>query len=219
MKAPNRILVWSIPTVIFLFACALTPPPPTAIPSGGVIFKDDFANEDGGWDKVTDEYGTTAYADGKYLISVTDTMSYLIADPETKGDFSDVVIDVDALASGETVHDMGILCRIQDTDNFYYFIISSDGFYAVGKFKDGEDTLIGSEEMTADENGVINTGSADNHLRADCIGNTLTLYANGEKLFETTDTDFTGGGVGLIAGAYEEAPVSVFFDNFVVTKP
>jgi hypothetical protein len=219
MKASSRVPIWSIPAVLFVFACALTPPPPTAVPSGGTIFQDDFSNKDGDWDVLSDEFGTTAYGDGNYVISVTDTMSYLIADPEAKGDFSDVRIDVDVVAGGGTVYDAGIVCRHQDDDNFYYLLISSDGYYAIAKFKDGESSLIGMEEMSEDTDGAINTDGPENHIRAECIGSKLALYANGEKLFETTDTDFTGGTVGLIAGSYDDAPVTVTFDNFVVTKP
>jgi hypothetical protein len=219
MRASNRVLAWTIPAVLFLFACALTPPPPTAVPSGGTIFTDDFSSKDGDWDVISDEYGTTAYGDGNYVISVSDTMSYLIADPEVEGDFSDVRIDVDVVSGGGSVYDAGIICRLQDDDNFYYFIIASDGFYAIGKFKDGEDNLLGMEEMAEDEDGIIHTDTPDNHIRAECIGSKLALYANGEKLFETTDTDFTGGTVGLIAGSYEDAPITVIFDDFLVTKP
>jgi hypothetical protein len=73
--------------------------------------------------------------------------------------------------------------------------------------------------MRQDNAGIINTGTADNHLRADCVGDTLTLYANGVQLFQTQDSDFAKGNVGLIAGSYDTAPVTVYFDNFVVTQP
>jgi hypothetical protein len=116
-------------------------------------------------------------------------------------------------------HDMGIICRYQDSENFYYFLVSSDGYYAVGKVKDGTEELIGTTDMRQDKRGVIHTGAADNHLRADCVGDTLTLYANGAKLFQAQDSDFARGNVGLIAGSYDDAPITVYFDNFVVTKP
>jgi hypothetical protein len=219
MKVNIRPLAWILPSFVFLFACSIMPQAGTPVPSGGVIFEDDFSDDSSGWDALTDEYGTTAYSDGRYLISVADTMSYLYADPDKPSNLADAQIEVDVLESPDVVHDSGILCRIQDADNFYYFMIASDGYYAIGKFKDGEEEILGSEDMIEDTGGVIHTGVKANHLRADCIGDTLTLYANGTKLFETKDSDFGSGGVGLIAGSYDEAPVSVFFDNFVVTKP
>jgi hypothetical protein len=231
MKIPNRITVWAIPSAVLLFACSFTSAASdtsntpaaaktnTPDPSGTILFEDDFSDDTKGWEDITDDYGTTGISDGAYLISVADSMSYLIADPDEGGSYADVSIEVDILASDETPHDMGVICRYQDDDNFYYLIIASDGYYAIGKFQDGEDTLVELDEMPADENGVILNGSAANHMRADCIGDTLTLYANGTKLLEVQDTNFTEGSVGLIAGSYDDAPVNVLFDNFVVRIP
>ncbi|MGB7538034.1 MAG: hypothetical protein WBM17_05815 [Anaerolineales bacterium] len=242
MKISNRVTVWAIPAAVLLFSCSSlsevsgmlstvealatpdasgvsnTAPASTADSSGTILFEDDFSDDSKGWGAVTDEYGTTGFSDGAYIISVADSMSYLLADPDTAGTYTDVSIEVDILASDETPHDMGVICRYQDDDNFYYLIISSDGYYAVGKFKDGEDLLVELDEMPADENGVIQTGMAANHLRADCVGDTLTLYANGKQLLEVQDSDFSEGGVGLIAGSYDDAPIIVLFDNFIVKK-
>ncbi len=220
MKKSSRLFAWVLPSILLVFACSVLPEGlvPTDVPSGRTLFEDFFEDEDGGWDAISDQYGVTAYSDGKYMISVDDAMSFLYSDPDLTGNFTDTRIEVDIVGSEEQFHDMGVICRIQDSDNFYYFIISSDGYYAIGKFKDGEDTLIGMEEMLQDEDGVINQGVADNHIQADCIGNTLTLYANGVKLQEVTDSAFADGNVGLIAGSYEDVPISVFFDNFVVKK-
>jgi hypothetical protein len=66
---------------------------------------------------------------------------------------------------------------------------------------------------------AVNAGSTPNKLRADCVGSTLTLYANGQMLATVTDTSFTTGDVGLLVGTFDEPNVSVQFDNFVVTKP
>jgi len=227
MKSQNRLLVWLIPVVALLFACSIMPQGTagtsaagsTAAAASSVIFQDDFSDKSNDWNSLTDEYGTTDYADSKYLISVANTHSYLYTTPDTLGDTMDVRVEVDVLKSVDTPHDMGILCRFQDADNFYFFLVASDGYYAIGKFKDGEEQLIGSDEMKADDNSVINTGAADNHVRGDCVGDTLTLYANGTKLFQVQDSDFKKGNVGLLAGSYDDAPVSVYFDNFVVTKP
>jgi hypothetical protein len=62
-------------------------------------------------------------------------------------------------------------------------------------------------------------GDATNHIRADCVGDTLTLYVNGEKLAEAKDSDFTSGDVGLMAGTFDQVGVDIRFDNFVVSRP
>jgi hypothetical protein len=191
----------------------------TVASSTSEIFKDDFSDSSSGWDTITDASGTTDYSDGKYLISVPDASTYLFATPSTLADTTDVRIEVDVLKSDDVPHDMGIICRYQDSDNFYYLLVSSDGYFAIGKFKAGTEELIGTTDMRPDKGGVVHPGAADNHLRADCIGDTLTLYANGTKLFQVQDSDFVKGNVGLIAGSYKDTPITVYFDNFVVTKP
>jgi hypothetical protein len=66
---------------------------------------------------------------------------------------------------------------------------------------------------------AIHQGSALNHIRADCIGDTLTLYANGVKLAEVKDTRFPKGDVGLIAGTYDAPGTDIRFDDFTVYQP
>ena len=58
-----------------------------------------------------------------------------------------------------------------------------------------------------------------NHIRADCIGNELTLYVNGQQVATATDSEFTGGDIGVIAGTFSTPGTDIHFDNFVVTRP
>ena len=52
-----------------------------------------------------------------------------------------------------------------------------------------------------------------------CAGSKLSLFANGQKLEEAQDAEFSSGDVGLLAGAYHVEGVDIVFDNFVVKKP
>jgi hypothetical protein len=113
--------------------------------------------------------------------------------------------------------DMGIICRYKDESNFYFLRITSDGYYGISKLVDGEESLLGSEELQSSSQ--IKTGTETNRLRADCVGNTLTLYANGQVLASVTDDSLTGGDVGLIAGTFDQAGNDARFDNFVVYRP
>jgi len=56
-------------------------------------------------------------------------------------------------------------------------------------------------------------------VRADCVGSTLTLYVNGEKLEQVTDSTFDSGDVGLLGGSFETGGVDLLFDNFIVYQP
>jgi hypothetical protein len=66
---------------------------------------------------------------------------------------------------------------------------------------------------------VIHTGTARNHVRGDCIGNTLTLYVNGVKLAEVQDSSLGIGDVGILAGSFDQPGVDILFNNFIVKKP
>jgi hypothetical protein len=58
-------------------------------------------------------------------------------------------------------------------------------------------------------------GNLDVYLRAECTGNRLALFANGQLLDEQTDSSLPNGYVGVIAASYAE-DVTVMFDDFDV---
>jgi hypothetical protein len=83
-------------------------------------------------------------------------------------------VDV-AKINGPDENRIGLLCRFVG-DNYYFFMVSSDGYYGIGKVEDGVQSLIGTDAMPPSE--AIKQGQATNHIRADCIGSALLLYAN-----------------------------------------
>ena len=119
---------------------------------------------------------------------------------------------------GPDENDLGVICRYKDDSNFYFITISSDGYYGVNKFLDGEQSLVGMDALQFNDT-IVKTGSATNHIQVKCIGSNLTLSANGQVLADVIDTDFAAGDVGLIVGTYDTAGADILFDNFVVAKP
>ncbi len=155
------------------------------------------------------------YDGGGYRILVNALQANFWSTPHK--DFGDVRIEVDAgKLGGPDANRLGLICR-SNGSSYYFFIISSDGYYGIGSFAQGRSTLIGQSEMQYSDK--IKTGADINHLRADCIGNVLTFYANGFQLAQVQDASFTHGEVGLLAGAFDQPGVDVVFDNFIVFKP
>ena len=76
--------------------------------------------------------------------------------------------------------------------------------------------MLGQTEMQPSEFIQVN---GINHLRADCVGNTLSFYVNFNEVAVVQDTDFPSGDVGLLAGAFSDPGVDVMFDHFVVIQP
>jgi hypothetical protein len=213
----TRLLTILVILAFATIACKAAAPAAdsTSVPSN-VLFQDEFSNSKSGWDQNTTDEGVTDYADGVYKILVNVANTDIWANPGL--DFSDTRIEVDATKiAGDDNNDFGVICRYKDTNNFYEFILSSDGYYGIAKVINGDQTLIGSDKMPPSDK--IKTGSDTNHLRADCVGSTLTIYVNGEKLAEVTDTDLTGGDVGLFAGSFDTPGTEIHFDNFSVLKP
>lgn len=189
-------------------------PSPT-IGNDQVLFQDDFSDPSSGWLTERDEDHIIDYENGSFRIwgnrSQFDYWSI------TNLNFGDVRIEVDATKlGGPDNNSYGIICRYNQ-ENFYGFIISSDGYYGISKRKIGDHQIIGAEGMKTSP--VIQKGAASNHIRADCIGNVLTLYINGEKLQEVTDSEFTLGDVGLLAGSFDVGGIDIRFSHFQVLKP
>ncbi len=131
--------------------------------------------------------------------------------------FADVRMEVDSgKIGGPDENRIGLICRYSGSD-YYFFMITSDGFYGVGIFSGGKAQLLGQSEMLSDGN--IKTGLAVNHLRADCMGDTLTFYINGSQVTSLKDTTLKSGDIGLLAGTFTQPGVDVIFDNFVALKP
>ena len=55
-------------------------------------------------------------------------------------------------------------------------------------------------------------------INASCDGAQLSVGINGNLLATGTDGDFDSGGVGLIAGTWENSGMIVSFDNFEVIE-
>ncbi|NTV37154.1 MAG: hypothetical protein HGA53_09385, partial [Anaerolineaceae bacterium] len=133
--------------------------------------------------------------------------------------FSDARIEVDVMVAGGPVNNaFGVICRYQDKDNFYGFIVSADGYYGIIKMKDGNRVVLtnnGSMEYRPE----LKIGLGAYHLQAVCSGINLSLSVDGVQLAEVVDPDFVKGDTGLMAGSYDLPGVDLLFDNFSVYQP
>jgi hypothetical protein len=185
----------------------------------GSLFQDDFGDRRSGWGEDQRETFERGYEDGKYVIKLHEPNWFAWAYPGER--FDDVSVDVDVrLVSGSQDSHFGVMCRHETLDNFYYFAISADGYYAIFRRVDGGDM----ESLTGDGNqmvpsAAIKTGEQDNHLLAVCQGDQLSLYANGQLLETVTDDTHARGDVGIGVGSGAAGDVRVQFDDLVVARP
>ena len=214
----NRTILLIVALVAVSLACALTPSTNTvqpSVPSGGVLYQDDFSRNSSGWNRMQANEGIMDYDAGGFRILVNALQTNFWTSPSRN--FTDVRIEVDeGKLAGPDENRIGLVCRFNGSD-YYFFIISSDGYYGVGLFSGGKAALLGQSEMQLSEN--INKGLAINHLRADCVGSTLTFYVNGFQVAQAQDSTLASGDVGILAGTFATPGVDIVFDNFVVLQP
>ncbi len=96
------------------------------------------------------------------------------------------------------------------------FLITSDGYYGIMKMKDGERIMVGAGGGNVSELDRHPQGAAANEIVAECVGDHLALYVNGELVADVRDGAFASGDVGLIAGTFDEGGVEIHFDDFFV---
>ena len=205
---------------VLLLALLISSCAPTAAPvatpakSGDILYQEEFENNTSGWDRISNDNGIMDYDSGGYRMLVNTSGYNLWSTPEKN--FADVRVEVDLFRlNGPAENRMGVMCRYQN-GNYYFFVISNDGYYAIGKFIGGKALLLGQTEMNASE---FILKDAVNHLRADCVGNTLTFYVNFNEVASVQDRDLPNGDVGLLTGAFDESGVDVLYDHFLVIQP
>lgn len=208
-------LILALASLACQFSVPLAPTPTPLTQPGETLFYDDFTNPSSGWDHFASAEGTMDYDGSGYRFLVNALQANFWSTPGKS--FRDVRMEVDvAKLGGPDENRIGLLCRFTE-GNYYFFLVSSDGYYTIGKYIGGKVIQLGQSEMQFSE--AVHTGLAVNHLRADCIGDTFTLYINGSPVAQAQDGDFVEGDVGLLAGTFNQPGVDVIFDNFVVLKP
>ncbi|HPS32327.1 MAG TPA: hypothetical protein PKW57_02395 [Anaerolineaceae bacterium] len=180
---------------------------------GEILLEDDFSTTDKAW-YTGEEDGNSIKNLGGIMEFTVVKESWLIWTESTLLDTPDVVIEVDALLwDGDLTNNYGVMCRYVDEDNYYSLTIANDGYVEILKYVGGEAELLYGEMQLAgfDEN--------LNHIAASCIGETLSLYVNGDFIASVEDSSLESGDVGLVVGTYDLPPVTVRFDNFIAYTP
>jgi hypothetical protein len=138
--------------------------------------------------------------------------------PGAVTEIKDAVVEVDATVTGNGPQsdddEWGIICRAVDSANYYTLGINADGRPTIWKLKDYKWTHL----RTGSPSDAVRLGTDTNHLRADCVGDKLTLCVNGRRVLQAEDSEFESGQVGLVAEQNGEA-IDVSFDDFVIKIP
>lgn len=193
---------------------------PVTCDSPTTLFSDDFNGErDCGWAIYSRGGGSAAIENASMRITVSQPGQMWWTNPGRM--FDDVIITAEARqVSGPNDNAYGLICRYQSEENFYVFLISGDGYYAIGKYQSGaENVTYLTPDGQFQVSDAIHTGIATNEMRASCIGNQLSLEVNGVPLISVTDPTFVTGDIGVAAGTLAAGTAIVEFDNVQVVAP
>ncbi|MCC6612940.1 MAG: hypothetical protein IT320_05635 [Anaerolineae bacterium] len=180
-------------------------------------------------------------ADGRVVVSngVSNNVAFSVADPY----FADFDLRAEAQAiNGPLDNGYGVVFRYIDPENFYLFLVSSDGYYEVTRVLGGV-----QRDLSAwVDSELVHQGlNAINHLRVVARGNQFTFYVNdapvqlcipsdpeaistyrsglgciGGTMQDTlTDASLPIGKVGVAAMSLGEPDVEASFDNLTVYSP
>lgn len=190
----------------------LPPPQPTQNYQLGEMTLYDPFDRTGEWRTYDMEGIQLDMRDGAFYASIQ-TPQYVWTQNRTSHD--DVVIEVEAFNQNDEDEAIyGVMCRASPQNNGwgYYFLVTSDGYYAIRQGRGGElKPLVASLQSDA-----IVRGMGRNRLRAVCIDDYLALYVNGEFVAETRDHLYKEGYSGLAVGLFDPGSLDVRFDDLRV---
>lgn len=213
------LALWLLP--MLLSACLLNrPDEPDPCNEGGTLLNDDFeGTRNCGWALYSRSGASAEVADGVLRVATGQPGQIWWTNPGRE--FDDTVITVRAQpVGGSDDNAYGVICRYQNSENFYVFLISGDGFYVIGKYQRGSAQV---QYLTGDgqyqPSDAIRQGTAANEIRASCIGNELSLTVNGTPVATVTDPTFVLGDIGLAASTFQPGSSVIEFDDLAVIAP
>jgi hypothetical protein len=163
--SPQPVITQPVAPVVTMQPAMKTPRSgQTALPgfNPNGVFMDDFSNHDSGWGKNRSDDYILAYENGGYRIWVNKS-EYIYWSTLAKSLPGDLAIEVDATKTGgPDENGLGVLCRYQDENNFYMFVIRTDGYVLISKEVGGEDVGLSSEQLQPSD--AVHQGSASNHI-------------------------------------------------------
>lgn len=173
--------------------------------------EDTFDADNGTWDTSYTGDTSVYFRAGKLHLAVD--VENTVAWGESSTRAGDFYMEVESVhQEGPLNNQFGVIFQFEDSDNFLFFAIGSDGYYSLQKLVNNEWEMV--IEWT--ESDVIEMGEeSENVLGILAEGSNVTLLIN-DYIVDQVEIELVEGKLALAAGAYDEAGVGVAFDNFAV---
>jgi hypothetical protein len=193
-------------------------PSPTSTPMKTVLFQaDDFSSVDSCFPVGVVPEVRRFEQDGQYHIAVDQSVyfGWSICDKDVRN----FILEVDATpieGPSNKAYAYGVVFRQDlDSEGFYAFLISGDGYYSFsGIYPNDFFSLLSWASIRE-----INQGKETNHLKVVAMGDQFDLYVNDVFVGRVREGTLGSGPFGFIVQTFDDAGVDVAFDNLVITEP
>jgi len=193
---------------------ATTPP---IIFTGEILLEDDFS-DNSIWGILDDPTASIAYNNNALRMKVFE-QNWLVWSTPNSELYENIHAEVTAYNNdGEDTTAFGIICDQQEeSDSYYYAVMTPAGEYAIAIAKTGETDLFLTNNDQWGASDLITTGKDSYRVGMDCGNGTLSLYVDGLLIDSITDSTYTSGSSGLIIWSGDNvSSADVTFDDFVL---
>jgi S1-C subfamily serine protease len=185
------------------------------LPRGNqVSLKDNFMDLESGWvnSSSADRFGS--YDNGVYQITLNGEGQIGISIYQNKK-FTDSVasVKVSEVTSADDSF-TGMICRYTNIENFYLFLVSTDGRYSIQKVENDQYAVLVPWTYSP----VIPIHQ-DMKITTVCQDTTLTLAVNGIPVGQVKNSAHWRGLTGLAAGTFSSGHFAVAYDDIEVKAP
>ncbi|MCC6735250.1 MAG: hypothetical protein IT534_03855 [Bauldia sp.] len=176
-----------------------------------VVF-DDFADPRSGWTEHAANGGIEiAYRDGTYQVVMTTPTPLQVIGSGTR--LADGAVSVDVANLEPSVpHPQGLFVRGQDSDNYYGFLVQSDGTFTVFRWENGMYYSESAANMQLPA-GLYSTDGM-NALDVMTEGQRIRFFVNFVEVFEVRNTKWIDGEAGLLFGNLSFDRAGTVYDNW-----
>ena len=172
-----------------------------------------------GSDTIIASGNTEATAEATVASAAEATVEATVA--ATQATTAESTLEVTQAAPTEVATQAGVSNAVKDnTSNNgdgYLFMVQGNGRFAILRSQGRKITPL----VNWTSSSVINSGAAQNRIRAVCMGTYLAMYVNGQFVADTSDDLYSKGQVALVGASAGRTGMTVTFDNLsvYVAKP
>ncbi len=184
-------------------------------PVRAVTVSADLADPNGPFPTFDDSAGSGFYGNDVYTVVTKPTEAKTVSayGRDDFGQTTSIVAGVDSTGAPADAG-FGLVCRMQDGENYYRFGIGNDGTYSIAVVVDDEAALLTSDDGFWSESNLIDPAARTFELEARCFGDDLELYVNDQLVDSVTDDTYTSGSVGVFSETFTAPNASVAFTSF-----